>query len=158
MSQRNAAQRFVFRRLIQPYWRVQRGLTLGAQGIVIDGDNRVLLVRHGYRPGWCFPGGGVEKGETVLTALGRELEEEAGVAIEGTPDLMGVYSNEHQFPGDHIVLYVVRSWRRTRIPEPNREIVAHDFFDALAPPPDSAPSTERRLAELFGGSTRDEHW
>ncbi len=153
-----SVQRFVFRRLIQPYWRLQRGLTLGAQGIVVDGQDRVLLVRHSYRPGWCFPGGGVEKGETVLTALARELDEEAGIAIEGAPEMVGVYSNARSFRGDHIVLFVVRSWRRLRVPQPNNEIVACDFFGASLPPDGCDAATARRLGEVFGGGPRDEYW
>ena len=87
-------------------------MTLGAQGVVIDGDDRVLLVRHSYRPGWFFPGGGVEWGETIETALQRELEEEVGVSLTAPPRLHGVFANFTSFPGDHIAVFVMRDWRR----------------------------------------------
>jgi ADP-ribose pyrophosphatase YjhB (NUDIX family) len=158
MSQREGFQKFIYRRLMQPVWRFQRSLTLGAQGVVINPDGRVLLVRHTYKPGWCFPGGGVEKGETVLTALARELHEECGVVVDGPPELYAIYSNERNFPGDHVALFLVRHWHRSHVPEPNSEIAAQDFFGCQPSPEGSAPATARRLAEIFGGAARDELW
>ncbi|MBN9245973.1 MAG: NUDIX domain-containing protein, partial [Hyphomicrobium sp.] len=78
-------------------------VTLGAQGIVVDAESRVLLVRHAYRPGWHFPGGGVERGEEIETAITREVLEETGVVILEPPKLIGIFSHFDDYPGDHIV-------------------------------------------------------
>jgi ADP-ribose pyrophosphatase YjhB (NUDIX family) len=150
--------KFLVTKSLQRYWRMSRGLTLGAQGVVLDAQSRVLLVRHTYRPGWHFPGGGVEKGESVLAALTRELDEEAGVALDGPPDLFAIYSNAAAFPGDHIVVFVVRRWRRLRLPEPNREIAEHGFFAASSLPEGTVAPVQRRLAEVLGAGSAAEAW
>lgn len=145
-------------RSLQQYWRVSRGLTLGAQGCVLDAGNRVLLIRHTYRRGWHFPGGGVEKNESVESALVRELEEEAGILIDGRPRLFGLYDNGRLFPGDHIALYVVRSWRQPEVPKPNREIAEQRFFDVSRLPDDVNPATRQRINEILASSTPSELW
>jgi ADP-ribose pyrophosphatase YjhB (NUDIX family) len=145
-------------RTLQRYWRMTRGLTLGAQGLVVDPDNRVLLVRHTYRPGWQFPGGGVEKGEDVMMALRRELREEVGVIIEGEPELFGLYANSRHFPNDHIAFFIVRSWSLPAIPEPNREIAEQAFFPADQLPHDAHRTTVARISEVFRGRPRDLIW
>ena len=113
-----------------------RVVTLGVQAIVISADNQVLLVRHSYRSGWHFPGGGVERNETMLSALSRELFEESGVVATATPKLQGIYSHFAEFPGDHIALYIVKQWSQVRVPEPNHEIREQRFYELDGLPSD----------------------
>ena len=52
-----------------------------ARAVVIDQDDRILLVRFEF-PGqrvWATPGGGIELGERPEDAIRRELEEETGL-------------------------------------------------------------------------------
>lgn len=52
-----------------------------AQGLLRDGDGRVLLCRLTYKPEWDLPGGVVEVGESPADGLVRELQEELGVTV-----------------------------------------------------------------------------
>ncbi len=133
-------------------------VTLGVQGIIVDAPSRVLLIRHTYRPGWHFPGGGVELGESVEDALAREVMEETGTAITRPPELFGAYSHFDIFPGDHIALFLVRHWRRDVIPDPNAEIAECRFFALDALPEMLSPGTSRRLKEVFGGAEQSSAW
>jgi len=53
---------------------------MSARGI-IEYDGKYLLVRQRSNNGtfWCLPGGGIEPGEDIISALKRELVEETGV-------------------------------------------------------------------------------
>jgi 8-oxo-dGTP pyrophosphatase MutT (NUDIX family) len=140
---------YVAKKLLQRYWRLSRGLTLGVRAIVIDGESRLLLVQHTYARGWHFPGGGVEFGETVQSALERELIEEVGIGLtDGAPELFGLYFNGAQFPGDHVALFVVRAWERKRAFAPNREIAEARFFARDTLPDATTRGTLRRIEEL----------
>ncbi len=143
---------------LQRYWRFSRGLTMGAQGVIVDGRERVLLVRHTYRPGWHFPGGGVERRETVHSALKRELNEEVGVLLDGAAQLFGLYANLRAFPGDHIALFIVRQWKQPEIPDPNYEIAEQRFFPVGELPQDIYAPAARRMDEIFNGHPQDERW
>lgn len=158
MSPKIVSPERMIHKALQRYWRYSRGLTLGAQGVVLDNSGHVLLVRHTYRQGWHFPGGGVERGETVEDALARELREEAGVEIEGTPELFGLFANHLLFPGDHVALFIVRAWRQERLPPPNREIAEQGMFPLDALPAGTTAPTRARLEEIRGLRPRTAHW
>lgn len=145
----------VARRAVQKYWRWRRGLTLGVRAIVLDGEGRILLVRQTYAPGWTLPGGGVEFGESLEESLARELDEEAGVALDAAPELMGIYDNRSLFPGDHVAIYVVRRWHRIRVPVPNLEIAETGFFHADALPEPMNSGARRRIEESLGLRERE---
>jgi ADP-ribose pyrophosphatase YjhB (NUDIX family) len=137
------------RRVFHVYWRFARGMTLGVRAVVLDGDNKIFLVKHTYVSGWYLPGGGVEVGESFRDALARELMEEGRIELLGEPSLHGVFFNSYASRRDHVAVYVVRHFQQDRLPEPNREIVACGFFEAGALPPDTTEGTRLRIAEVL---------
>ena len=145
-------------RLMHFYWRFSRGLTLGVRAVVLDGDGRVFLIKHGYTKGWHLPGGGVETGETFLQALTRELWEEGRIELTGPPALHGVFYHPRYSQRDHVTIYVVRVFRQTEQPKPNREIAEHGFFPTDALPDDTTSGTRARIAEVLDGRPAAERW
>lgn len=145
-------------RAFQTWWRFQRPMTLGVRGAVVDGEGRVLLLRHTYTPGWHMPGGGVEKGETALLALQRELVEEAGVDAQAEDiRLVSVHANSGFFPNDHVLLFRIDRWRQVKATQ-RGEIAETGFFAPAAVPEETTAATRRRLAELFDGQAISPHW
>ncbi len=50
--------------------------------LALDGQDRVLLLRHSYGSGkWMAPGGGLRRGEDPLAAGLREFAEETGLEL-----------------------------------------------------------------------------
>ena len=137
--------------------RFTRGMTLGVRAMLVR-EGSVLLVKHSYLPGWYFPGGGVEAGESAGEALSRELMEEAGVTLTGPAALFGVYRHPAPPQRDHVVFYVCREWRREVERPRSREIVAAELFPLADLPVDAAPSTLARAREVISGVTPSSDW
>jgi len=138
------------RRGLRAWTRLTRSVTLGVRALVLSGDDRVFLVRHGYVDGWHLPGGAVDVGESAVDAAVRELAEEGNITAEAAPELAGLYLNAG-LGRDHVALYVVRRFRVAGPPRLGREIAAAGFFPAASPPPGTTPATLRRIDEVIGG-------
>ena len=96
-------------------------------------DDRVLLVRHARSPGkgfYSLPGGRVEFGESLHTALHREVDEETGLRIE----IVGLAGWREVLPGTsggghYLIMSFAARWSSGE-PVLNEEL---DDFRWLAP-------------------------
>lgn len=144
-------------RLMHVAFLAMRPMTLGVRGVALD-EGRVMLVKHGYLPGWHLPGGGVEAGETCEHALAREMEEEACLVCEAPLQLLGLFHNSSASSRDHVAVYVARRFRIVGERKPDREIVAARFFSLDALPEDTTRATRARLAEILGSAPLSPTW
>jgi len=78
-----------------------------AAAVIRGADGRILIARRGetqHQGGlWEFPGGKVEAGEAVQTALARELREELGIEVTAARPLIKI---KHDYPDKQILLDV----------------------------------------------------
>ena len=154
---RSLVQRLLSR-LLHVYFRFARGMTFGVRGVVLNERDEVFLIRHTYVPGWHFPGGGVEVGETAELSLERELSEEAGISPTERPALHGLFFNRKISRRDHVAVYVLRRFRVERVKQPDREIAEAGFFPLARLPEGTTPATRRRLAEIMTGQPPATEW
>jgi len=54
---------------------------VGVDAAILDGQQRVLLLRRADSGRWALPGGWVDPGETAEQALAREVQEETGLVV-----------------------------------------------------------------------------
>jgi ADP-ribose pyrophosphatase YjhB (NUDIX family) len=148
--------RILSRMLLQPYFRLTRGQTLGVRGVVRDEEGRFLLIRHSYAPGWMFPGGGVDHGESLEQAAARELREETGVSTGARPRLISLHTNFKHFKGDHVALFELENWQRKDTS--SLEIAEVGFFSADDLPEGTTGGTKRRIAEIVNGGPAAPDW
>ncbi|MCI2393933.1 NUDIX hydrolase [Aliiroseovarius sediminis] len=94
-------------------------LPIPATIAVVIRSKQVLLVRRANRPDagrWGFPGGKIERGETIPQAALRELAEETGIFAEALRVFTAVDAFDHDASGglrQHFALIAVLcQWKR----------------------------------------------
>ena len=127
---------------------------------IVDAGDRVLLTRRCIEPfcgQWVMPGGKIDFGEPILTALHREVREEVGLEVH-VDGLVDVY--EHVSVGPHNEHYVILYYRARPVGgelTPN----GHEVTEACWVPAGElagywmTPGTRHVLAQLFPGVLTD---
>lgn len=149
---------FLPRRFLHSMKMQIKPLSVGVRALIEDDAGRILLIKHTYVPGWHFPGGGVEPGETAQSAIEREVQEEAKVKITRQPNLIGVFLNSRFSKRDHVLLFRSRDWEITDKFQPNLEIADMQLFERENLPTDLSLGTASRVEEIFNSKPPSPYW
>lgn len=108
--------------------------SVSVAAVVVDGQDRALLVKRADNGHWEPPGGVLELGEDILAGLRREVAEETGLLVEPVA-LTGVYKNMRR----GIVALVFRCRQTGGSPQATIEVTevcwaSRDQVAALADP------------------------
>ena len=90
-------------RLASGFERLSVSPALGADAVIFNDEERVLLMKRTDNARWSFPCGFVEAGESPQQAAVREAYEETGLEVE-TASLVGVYT---RFPSVEYGLFTL---------------------------------------------------
>jgi len=133
-------------------------LMVGAATLIVDGENRLLLLKRSDSDCWGPPGGAVELDESVEAAAKRETLEETGLEV-GRIALFGVFSGPelyYKYPnGDEVynvsIIYLTHEWQgEVRL---NDEHTGSCWFTAADIPENISPPIKpviERFIEEYG--------
>jgi ADP-ribose pyrophosphatase YjhB (NUDIX family) len=155
---------FVVRRFVFRLWRFASGIfervlgrvSLGVRVLAFK-DDKVLLVRMTYLRDWYLPGGGVDRGETLLASAQRELREETAFEARDLK-LHGIYLNERKGRSDHVALFAAHELVELPGLRPDHEIAEIGFFAVDQLPETTSPATRARITEFLNGTRPPERW
>jgi ADP-ribose pyrophosphatase YjhB (NUDIX family) len=122
----NCLHRIAFRLAYPILSRLERALGICSNVVAVavwHGD-KLLLIRHSYKPGDALPGGTLRVGEPPVDAAARELYEEVG--ISASPDELIPLRSWKQREGGRW-LFEYRPPSMPRIVPDQREVVAAQF-------------------------------
>ena len=96
--------------------------------IAVWSGGKLLLVRNSYRNCITLPGGGQDRGESLVDAALKELREEVGIRVEPEAlDLWGQYLSLVEYKYDHINLFELQLDAPPPVELDHREVVWCQF-------------------------------
>ncbi len=127
----------------------------GTSIIPILPDGRIVLIRRRDNGQWALPGGIVDWGEDVPTAVQRELAEETGLDLVKIRRLVGVYSAPDRDPRIHSICIVVEAEVQgsMEVRDPLEVIEIKAFLPTALPPGQLSHDHTQQLQDYFEGLT-----
>jgi 8-oxo-dGTP pyrophosphatase MutT (NUDIX family) len=106
---------------------------VGIKALIINKKKQVLLLdsgdwhlKHQTRH-WDIPGGRIQEGESVMTALMREIEEEIGITkIINSDFFTAVVSNFKDIPIDNRPVGLILMVYKVTVPEDSKIKLSHE--------------------------------
>lgn len=128
----------------------------GTSIIPILPDGRIVLVQRQDNGLWSLPGGMVDWGEDIATAVRRELAEETGLELVKIRRLVGVYSAPDRDPRIHSICILVEAEvnGRMKIQDTLEVKEVKAFSPSSLPPGKLAHDHNQQLQDYFAGLTK----
>ena len=127
----------------------------GTSIIPILPDGRIVLVRRRDNGRWALPGGIVDWGEDIPTAVRRELAEETGLELVKIRRLVGVYSAPDRDPRIHSICIVVEAdvQGKMKVQDTLEVSEIQAFPPTSLPPGQLSHDHTQQLQDYFNGLT-----
>jgi 8-oxo-dGTP pyrophosphatase MutT (NUDIX family) len=138
-----------------PYGGTPTALRVSVNAFITDDSGRVLLQRRADNGYWNLPGGGLELGESLETALHREVMEETGLEVR-VVRLIGVYSHPDMtvmsYPDGRVLQYITSLFEcrvTNGTPRVDHESLELAWHDPLALPEPFSPNHLPRIRDAL---------
>lgn len=145
---------------LQRYLQTALGLVFrhpitGTSIVPILPDGRIVLVQRRDNGKWSLPGGIVDWGEDIPSAVRRELAEETGLSIVEIKRLVGVYSSPERDSRFHSICILVEALvDGTMQVQDSLEVMAIRAFSPTdIPQGDLSHDHDRQIEDYFRGAT-----
>ena len=116
-------------RILLCYWYIRRPQTKGVY-VAVWYNNHILIIKNSYKHDYSFPGGGIEKRETLAHAAARELKEETGLLVPpGELRLAGQIEHQHEFKRDRVYFVETFFLEKPTIRVDQREVTWGSFME-----------------------------